>query len=248
VLRELIALYTAKGQPARGVALVVEELKTHPNSEDLLGLYAMAAVLNSDPDLAIRQYEKLLTLAPANAQYHVALSELHYNRGNFADAVTHLKNAVAANPAKTEYMLLLGAVLSASGRPEDARQQYRRVLTLDPTNTGAMNNLAYNLADTGVNLDEAYVLATQASQRDPSPDVLDTLGWVYLKKNMAESSIKIFDELALRFPNNALYRYHRGMALLQKGERVRAKAELIAALAQKPSKRDEAKIRAALSD
>lgn len=248
LLRDLITLYAAKGQPARGVALVVEELKAHPNSEDLLQLYAMAAVLNGDPQLAIRQYEKLLTLSPSSDKYQVALSELQYNTGNLAAAVTHMRNAVAANPAKVEYLLLLGGLLSASGRTEEARDHYRSVLKLDPMNTGAMNNLAYNLADSGINLDEAYVLATQASQRDSSPDVLDTLGWVYLKKNMTESSVKIFGELTSRYPNSATYRYHLGMALLQKGDRTKAKAELTAALAKNPSKREEQKIRSALSN
>jgi tetratricopeptide (TPR) repeat protein len=120
------------------------------------------------------------------------------------------------------------------------------VLKLDEMNTSAMNNLAYNLADSGTNLDEAYVLATQASQRDSSADVLDTLGWVYLKKNMTESSLKIFAELTSRYPNSPTYRYHFGMALLQKGDRAKAKTELTAALAKNPSKREEEKIRSAL--
>jgi tetratricopeptide (TPR) repeat protein len=246
VLRELITLYATKGQPARGLALIVEELKAHPNSEELLALHAMAAVLNGDTGLAIRQYENLLKLAPSNNSYRVALSELEYNRGNVTAAVKQMQEAVAASPGKVEYMLLLGGLLSANGRPEEARAMYRQVLKLDEMNTSAMNNLAYNLADSGTNLDEAYVLATQASQRDSSADVLDTLGWVYLKKNMTESSLKIFAELTSRYPNSPTYRYHFGMALLQKGDRAKAKTELTAALAKNPSKREEEKIRSAL--
>jgi len=56
-------------------------------------------------------------------------------------------------------------------------EAWRAVLELDPNNFAAMNNLAYIFTD---NLDDptsALPYAVNAANRDPQPDVLDTLGW-----------------------------------------------------------------------
>ena len=81
-----------------------------------------------------------------------------------------------------------------------------------------MNNLAYLMAETGGNLDEALRLAQDASRRQPSNVGLsDTVGWIYLKKNLTDSAIQILSNVVQKDPRHPVYGYHLGSALYQKG-------------------------------
>jgi len=53
-------------------------------------------------------------------------------------------------------------------------------------------------------------------------EVSDTLGWIYLKKNLTDNAIDIFKDLVNRVPAQAVFRYHLGMAYSQKGDKTRA--------------------------
>jgi predicted Zn-dependent protease len=112
---------------------------------------------------------------------------------------------------------------------------YRRLLTLDPDSTNAMNNLAYTLLDTGGAPDEAQKLVERALEKSPkNPNYADTLGMVYLKKNLDDSALQVFSGLTQRFPDNPVFRYHYALTLTQKGQKAKAKTELEAALSKRP--------------
>ena len=118
----------------------------------------------------------------------------------------------------------------------------------DSKNGVAMNNLAFLLAQSGGSLDEALTLAQRARQLMPDlTEVSDTLGWIYLKKNLSDNAIAAFDEIVRKQPERSTYRYHLGMALAQKGDRVTAAAQLKEALKLNPSAEEAAKIRELLA-
>jgi len=73
-------------------------------------------------------------------------------------------------------------------------------------------------------------------------EVSDTLGWIYLKKNLTDNAIDIFKDLVSKVPAQAVFRYHLGMAYSQKGDKTRALKELQDALKYNPTKDDRDKI------
>jgi predicted Zn-dependent protease len=75
------------------------------------------------------------------------------------------------------------------------------------------------------------------------PGFTDTLGWIYLKKNMADAALQIFTNLAAKYPDNPTYHYHLGAALAAHRDWVQARAELNTALLRGPDKSDEREIR-----
>jgi Flp pilus assembly protein TadD len=108
----------------------------------------------------------------------------------------------------------------------------------------ALNNLAYILAEEGRDLDQALTYAQRAKQRLPeNADVADTLGWVYIKKNLSDNAIEIFRNLTRQNPQNPTFRYHLALAYVQKGDKGQARRELDTALRSKPEKPVEDKIR-----
>ena len=91
----------------------------------------------------------------------------------------------------------------------------------------ALNNLAFMKAEEGTDIDGALTMAQKAKQAQPQIDTIsDTLGWIYIKKNLSEDAIRIFSELCRKEPNNPMFRYHLAQALSQKGDKLRARKEL----------------------
>src|SRR5271170_8411941 len=100
-----------------------------------------------------------------------------------------------------------------------------------------MNNLAFLLAQTGDSLDEAVKLAHKAVSKAPdNPAYLDTLGYVYLKRDQDDDALDIFNKLIRKYPDDPACAFHTGMAWYQKGDRARARVLLSHALELRPAK------------
>ncbi len=138
--------------------------------------------------------------------------------------------------------------MARAGRLDQARAIYQAVAKAHPENAPALNNVAFFLADSGGDLDQALRLAKNALAASPGqPSFSDTIGYIYLKKGMLDSAIQSFSTLAHRYPTSASFRYHLGLALFQKGERSVARKELQAALANHPSPQETVRIRELLN-
>jgi tetratricopeptide (TPR) repeat protein len=136
----------------------------------------------------------------------------------------------------------------SAGMHRESVPFYENVLKANGNNPVALNNLAYLLAEDGRDLDRALTYASRAKQQLPNDDnVSDTLGWVYMKKKLADNALTIFKDLVKRNPTNAQYRYHLGMALFLKGDMPGAKQALQSALTLKPDVADEPKIKEMLA-
>jgi tetratricopeptide (TPR) repeat protein len=113
---------------------------------------------------------------------------------------------------------------------------YERILAIDPRAVVAANNLAYMHAEAGTNLDVALGLAQTAKAGRPNdPDVSDTLGWIYYKRNLANLAIPPLEESLRANPSNALYQYHLGLAYLKEGRKDSAREALEKALKLQPN-------------
>jgi tetratricopeptide (TPR) repeat protein len=122
-----------------------------------------------------------------------------------------------------------------------AAENYRKALENDQNAVIAANNLAWLYAETGKgNLDEALRLAQGVVQKNPNiAGFVDTLGWIYYKKNLNDLAIDqiqkavALDEAAARAAKgspSATYQYHLGMALKGKGDREGSRRALEASL------------------
>jgi uncharacterized protein HemY len=112
----------------------------------------------------------------------------------------------------------------------------------------AANNLAWLYLESNRNLDQALQLAQSAHQQSPDePQFNDTLGWIYVRKNMASAAITPLELSVKKSPDDPMFQYHLGMAYLQTGEWNKAKAALTRALSLKSDFHGAADARKALS-
>jgi len=138
-----------------------------------------------------------------------------------------------------EQLWLLGRLQMDEGNLDAARDALEDALRRNPNYNVALNDLAYVLAEQGTDLDRALDLARKAREGLPhSAAVADTLGLVYLRRDLARAALVEFDaavDLA-KDPRGPIaeYHFHRGLAL-EKLERPReALAAFDAALALDP--------------
>jgi Flp pilus assembly protein TadD len=180
---------------------------------------------------------------PKAADILFKLAETYRRKGDLNEAIDTFKKASQAAPNDATPLLQLGLLMDGTGRREQSKPIYESILRIeqDPKRRAiALNNLAYIKAEEGTDLDAALSMAQQAVQAMPdSEDIADTLGWVYIKKNLSVEAIRIFKGLVDKRPENPMYRMHYGMALIQTGDKPAARRELEAALRNRPSK-DEA--------
>ena len=103
-------------------------------------------------------------------------------------------------------------------------------------------------AERGGNIDVALNLAQKAKEQVPDdPHISDTLGWIYYKKNVPGRAVAYLKEAAEKLPNQALVRYHLGMAYHKNGNRDLAKKELAEALKIDPKFQGADEARATLN-
>ena len=199
-------------------------------------------------DDAIKIFDELLKDQPKNGDLLLKLAETQRRKGDINSSIQTFRRASEVTQSDIRPLLQLGLMLDGTGRRDQAKPVYEQVLKIDPDQAIALNNLAYIKAEEGVDLDVAMTMAQKARQKLPSMDgIKDTLGWIYVKKNLADDAISLLKDAVKTQPNNASYHYHYGVALLQKGNRPEARKELETAVRNNPSKDEAGKIQQLLS-
>ncbi|NOT44114.1 MAG: tetratricopeptide repeat protein, partial [Acidobacteria bacterium] len=158
-------------------------------------------------------------------------------RQNKLDAARQEYEALGrSRPTEIGPQLMVARIHHAQGRLDDARRYYEAALALDSRNPLANNNLAFMLAEQGQDLDQALTMAQTAKAAAPEdPDVNDTLGWIYYKRNLAGLAVDPLRQAVAADPSNAVYSYHLGVAQSESGDQAGARASLQRALTLDPS-------------
>jgi tetratricopeptide (TPR) repeat protein len=225
-----------------------EGLEKSPDTPVLLKQLAETEALAGHYDLAIDYFQKLLSVDPKSINLRRQLAEVYDLKGDHGNELLYSQEANALAPTDLAVSLTFAEALARAGRTEEARTQYLRVAKTHPENAPALNNAAFFLADTGGDLDQALQLAQHALEKVPGqPGFSDTIGYIYLKKGLYDSAIQTFRNLTQKYPMFAVFRYHLGLALYEKGDKAAAMKELRGALAAHPSAEDSLRIRELLS-
>jgi tetratricopeptide (TPR) repeat protein len=233
---------------AAAIQLVEKEIQKDPDRLDLR--FALATVLAraGQYDESIKQFQTLVSKNPKSAEYEAKLGEVYRIKGDFNSAIDHFRKASILSPNDVSPLVRVAILLDSVGRRAEAKPIYEQVVRLQPDNPMALNNLAFIKAEEGTDLDQAMSYAQRAKQKVPQdPNISDTLGWIYIKKNLSDEAVRLFRELVTKSPNNSTYRYHLAMALFQKGDRASAKDECQTALKNNPSKEEQSKIKELLA-
>ncbi|MDP9054370.1 MAG: tetratricopeptide repeat protein [Acidobacteriota bacterium] len=239
--------YMLDNQLDKSVQLVEAEARKNPANADLQRELGNTEMTAGQYDRAIATYQSLMARVSDPRQQSDLwnkIGESYLRKGDVQQSINSLEKSRQGQPNNPNITTNLGMLYEMQSKTDIARKYYEMSIKNDPNSPLALNNLAYLITQTNGDLDQALTYATRAKQRLPEhAEVNDTLGWIYLKKNLTDNAIDTFRTLVVKAPQNPTYHYHYAMALLQKGDRESAKKECQSALADKPNKQQENEIR-----
>ena len=240
-LNGLINYYAKTQQLDKAQNRIDQALSAYPDIAWLHYLKGQVYGYQHNTQGAEAELRKALDINPNYLEAYASLAALFINTNQTDRALKEYQEALKVKPNNAMLYTLIGMLEDARQNYDAAVDNYRKALSIDQNNALAGNNLSWNYAVYGKgNLDEAVRLAQTVVQRNPNTATfIDTLGWVYYKKNLygpaAEQLKKAvdLDEAAARAANaspNATYYYHLGMALKSKGDKEGSRRALETAL------------------
>lgn len=245
---DLQELNIVQGKPDLAVTSMQEYVDKNPanlNARfDLANVEAAAGQLEVRRDNArakglleasVDNYKQVLKNDPKSSVAWFRLGLVQTGLGQFDAALASFDQATSTSAQNAPAEVQRGMLLEHLGRAKEAVAAYNKALGIDPDNTVALNNLAFLNAENKTNLEQAQTLAEHAKKRAPnSPDIADTLGYVYYQRNLNAEALQIFRQDVLQNPQNSTYHFHLAMALLKQGDKQGAREEAQKALKNAP--------------
>jgi hypothetical protein len=98
-------------------------------------------LLASDPSAARELFEQVRTVDNINPHAHAGLAEALLKLKQPSTALSHAQAAARLRPKRAHYHVVLGDVLAALGRQEEAQAAWNKALEVDPNDTQAAARL-----------------------------------------------------------------------------------------------------------
>jgi tetratricopeptide (TPR) repeat protein len=235
-LAGLVNTYEAERMPDKALALMEEEAGRAPESTGKAALLVATAEANGKNDVALSELQKMAMRNPASADVQIRIGELEEKSGKMPEALQAFEHARQLGPDRKGVDAMIATLEDRLGKKTEAIATYRKALAKSPDNPALLNNLAFILADTGGDTNEALQMVSTAIRKMPNLGQLqDTLAWVQIKRHNTAEALPILKTLTTKYPEDPIYRYHYAVALIQSGDRASAKAQAETALTQKPS-------------
>lgn len=122
----------SKGMWASSEELLGRVIALAPYLPGLYGSRAGGRIVLKKEDLALKDIDAALALAPHYPQYHLLKGLIHYQSGRLEDALACLGTAVGEAPGAAEFRSQRGSILRKAKRYKEAIEDYTKAIELDP--------------------------------------------------------------------------------------------------------------------
>lgn len=212
IMTSLVALETQQSG-LEGAVKVADELRRNtanlPNSTVLKGDALMRAGKYPEAAQAFMEELKLAATAPLTLR----LANAYASAGMNDDATRVLREWLKTYPEDADVAQMLGLMDIRQRRYADAEQSLGVVLSKRPSDTVAMNNLAWLYQRKGD--PRARTLAQRAYLQAPTPETSDTLGWIMVGTGDVKSGLSLLQQSNRQRPDDPAIKYHLAVALKQ---------------------------------
>jgi tetratricopeptide (TPR) repeat protein len=230
-LSQIAEIHLAKGQAEKALERCNAQLKIVPNNPVIYNLLGRIYFVEKKDDKAEEYFKKSIELDKNFLPSYMDLGSVYAKSNSYDKAIQQYEDVLKANPKLLPPYMLLGVIYEKQEKYDKAKENYEKALKIDPKFAPAANNLAWNYAERGGDIDIALSLAQSAKEQLPDdPSISDTLGWIYYKKNAYLKAIGLLKESAEKLQGNPVIHYHLGMAYFKNGQKELAKKELNQAL------------------
>jgi tetratricopeptide (TPR) repeat protein len=180
-----------------------------------------------DYDSLTKHGKEAVGLFPLISRFYLYTGIGYYMKAEYDSAISFLSKGLTYVVDSTQYKdfyYFLAEAYYRSKKIDSSFTYFDKLLKIDPSNIGAMNNYSYYLALNNRNLDKADSMMQVVLKYFPTePNYLDTYGWVLFKKKDYEKSLHY---LKLAIENggdkSATIMEHYGDALFKAGKIIEA--------------------------
>jgi tetratricopeptide (TPR) repeat protein len=234
-LNLIVALHVSQKEFKKAIERVEAQTKISSSNPFFYNILGHLYEMNREIEKAGDHYKKAIEVNPNFSMFYVSLGDF-YTRQNLTErAIQEYTTAIQKDPNSLSAYMSLGILYDTQKKYDKAKECYQKALKINPRFSPAANNLAYLYAEKDENIDEALNLAGAAKEWAPDdPNISDTLGWIYYKKNIFGRAIVYLKEANDKVTDNPVMRYHLGMAYYKNGDHEPAKKELRKALELNP--------------
>ena len=178
-------------------------------------IYALA----QKPAQAATAYEEAQRQSPSSG---VAIKLFNARRAaGVASPEASLTQWLQRSPNDTQVRRMLVLVYQANGKPNEAMEQYERLMEQGAGDPVMLNNYAWLLHEKGDK--RAVDLAKRAYGAAPGiAEVADTYGWILVEDGKTAEGMKVLQEALAKAPGNPDVQYHLAAAYAKTGERTKA--------------------------
>ena len=231
---QLMTYQMADDRAADAIKTYQDLAKHMTPSRNLTILYASAAQMADDFNIAIDAYRKILKDIAPTLPLDKVLTTQNIPASIQYDDLQRLSQIYTS----------IGDCYYGQKNLTDAFKAYDNALTLHPDNTLALNNYAYFLSENGGDLDRAAEMSLRSLDGENSSNAtyLDTYAWILHKKGANEEARKYqasaVEEAAKEGNEHAELYEHYGDILAALGEKSEALDAYAKALALEPDNND----------
>lgn len=245
----LVGILSSEGKYQEALDATLKAQKQFPKERNFSFLEAQSLSQLHKVDEAMAVLQKLFngTNEDADIYYSGALVMLENLR--FDQAEQQIQKALKYDEKNVGYLVTLSSIYDRAKRYAESEAILRKVLTIDPDNATALNNLGYFLTERNERLEEALQFIQRAVNIDPSNgSFLDSLGWAYFKLGKLDLAQKYLEESALHERRSADVQEHLGDLYYKLGRLDDARKHWQKALEFSISNDDIARLKTKLAD
>jgi Tfp pilus assembly protein PilF len=148
---------------------ICESLRLDPSVSNSHMLYGHILMDLGIFDKAEQEFLTSFSINPANHHAHYLYAHfLLHKKKKIAKAREHISIALAMDASNANYHVVMGGVLAAEGKLDEAEKEYLRALSLDPDDYIILNDYGVHLLNRKNRPAEAFEFFRQAMLRNPN--------------------------------------------------------------------------------
>ena len=228
--RELIIdTYRMNRQLDKALLESQSAIDAYPGDRSFVLTRAVLLAEKGEPAAGASLIQKLLKDSPKDFELYMTLAQVYERGREYHKAESAADQAESLAGRKSDRIMvwfLKGAIAERQKKFDEAEEQFKRVLAVDPHEGSTLNYYGYMLADRGVRLDEAVAMIQRALADDPyNGAFLDSLGWAYFKQGKLEAARTELEKAVARTAHDPTLCEHLGEVYYKLGRPSLALAE-----------------------
>ncbi len=193
-----------------------------PTNHDLQLAYARQLGDNGQLEQGIKLAEAQLKGTPDDREVFVTMADMQSRAKHWKQASEALDKAEALATKPEDKLFIYyfrGSIAEREKLFDQADEEFRKGLAIDPNYAAIENDYGYMLAQRGVKLDQAAAMLQKAVHYDPQNGAyLDSLAWAYFKQGQYAMAEDTERKAVLRLPSDPSVLAHMGEIYAHNGK------------------------------